>query len=43
MEWAERFMQKAEDEELLEVRSLAEASPPVQRLVAGAEVQQPRL
>jgi hypothetical protein len=42
-EWAERFMKKVEDEALPEVRSLAEASPAVQRLVAGAEVHRPRL
>ena len=42
-EWAEKFLKKVEEEALPEVRALADASPVVQRLVIGAEVERPRL
>ena len=40
--WAETFLRKAEEQSLPEVRSLADASPTVQRLVCGREVQRPQ-
>ena len=42
-EWAEKFLKKVEEEALPEVRALADASPVIQRLVTGAEVERPRL
>jgi hypothetical protein len=40
--WAETFLRKAEEQSLPEVRSLADASPTVQRLVCGRGVQRPQ-
>lgn len=41
-EWADKFFGKIMERNLPEVRSLAEASPEIQRLVCGQEVAQIR-